>query len=95
MPKKLLSRNFNTPLDKPLIQEFEVAPSGIHLIKIEASDKAWWQNLPQFLRRFFADDGLHYNLSSEKYQTTPRPRQTPLLESKNLIKLISSGRLRA
>lgn len=37
---------------------FEVLITGYYVVLIAARASAWWQNFPQFLKRFFQDDNL-------------------------------------
>ncbi|MBI3559025.1 hypothetical protein HY085_01400 [Candidatus Gottesmanbacteria bacterium] len=43
---------------------FEVLTAGHYVILIAARASAWWQNFPQFLKRFFQDDNLSVTLDN-------------------------------
>lgn len=58
MPEKIFHKTFNAPLNHQLTESFYIEKTGVYLVVIEASAKSWWQNFPQLLRRFFADDEL-------------------------------------
>lgn len=43
---------------------FKIKMSGNYVVVITAKASAWWQNIPQFLRRFFQDDNLSIALDN-------------------------------
>lgn len=53
----------NRVVNESLTTPFTIEVSGIYAIVISAKASAWWQNFPQFLKRFFQDDNLSVSLS--------------------------------
>lgn len=46
-----------------MTQAVDIETSGVYAIVISSKASAWWQNFPQFLKRFFQDDNLSVSLS--------------------------------
>lgn len=83
--KLVKTSDVNAKISKDFSFNFETESSGLYLITTTAQAFAWWQNFPQFLKRYFQDDNLSIKLNNISSQLKWNGNDLKGLEQTNIF----------
>jgi len=83
--KLIKTSNINAKIAKDFSFNFGIESSGIYLVAITAQASAWWQNFPQFLKRYFQDDNLSMKLNNISHELKWNGNDLKGLEQTNML----------
>lgn len=83
--KLIKTSDVNAKISKKFSFDFEIESSGLYLVTITAQSSAWWQNFPQFLKRYLQDDNLSSKLNNISNQLKWNGNDLKGLEQTNIF----------